>query len=138
MVLSWRRAGGGERVAGEIERSRDQDARPHLVSQTRKRAQRRFDGSTSLDTHAESACGARQAIRRHRVVALRYRHRDDVPGQPGKISEESARILIPHHADDDHERTRDPFLEITQRRRGDAPALGIAAAIEPYLASVRG
>ena len=69
---------------------------------------------------------------------IRDRHRDDVAGQAGEIGQKSARILVGHHAGDDHQRTRHPLLEIAQRGGGDAAALGIVPAVEPDFRSPAG
>ena len=56
---------------------------------------------------------------------------------PAKLARKALRILVGHHADDHHQRTRYPLLEIAERRGGDAAALGIVAAVEPDLAARR-
>ena len=56
---------------------------------------------------------------------------------PAKLARNAAGILVGHHADDDHQRTRHPLLEIAERRRDDAAAFGIVAAVEPDLAARR-
>jgi hypothetical protein len=70
--------------------------------------------------------------RGHRLV-LMDRHGDDAAGEAGEILQEAG-VLGRHHADDQHERPRHPLLEIGERRRDGAAAVGIVAAVEPELA----
>ena len=48
-------------------------------------------------------------------VATGYLHRDDMAREAGEIGEKRAGVLVRHHADDDHERPRDPLFEVAQR-----------------------
>ena len=53
---------------------------------------------------------------------------------PAKLRRKPAQSLVDEHADDQHQRTRHALLEIAERRRDRAAAVGVVAAVEPELA----
>ena len=53
---------------------------------------------------------------------------------PEKLLQKACAVLGRQHADDEHQRPRHALLEIGERRRDGAAAVGIVAAVEPKLA----
>ena len=65
-------------MAGKIKRPGDEDARRHLIGEARQRTQRRLDTGYGFHPHAELTHGIRETIERHRIVPIRYLHRNDM------------------------------------------------------------
>ena len=80
---------------------------------------------------------SRDRLRRQALLLIRDRHRHDASRQPGEIPQERLAVLAGEHADDQHERPRDALLEIADRARDGAAAVGVVAAVEPQLAARR-
>ena len=71
------------------------------------------------------------------LLLARDRHRYDAARKPSEILQETLAILGGQHADHEHQRARDPLLEIGERIGDRAGAIRIMAAVEPKLAARR-
>src|SRR5258708_39247005 len=71
------------------------------------------------------------------LLLPRNRHRHDAARKSGEIFQKTLAILTRQHADHEHERARDPLLEIGERIGDGARAIRVVAAVEPKLAPRR-